>query len=141
MKKISKNPKSKYPLLPIDYQKINYTPEELWKRSVEYFKYCDRYKKPKTLSWFCIYCWIGNWFLNENKKSEQYSSVIEQINLILENYLEEQLFIGKNWTNIQFILNNRFKEKWMNQSKMKVETTSIHPDIKEVLDWIIYKKK
>lgn len=139
MKKISKNPKSKYPLLPIDYQKINYTPEELWKRSVEYFKYCDRYKKPKTLSWLCIYCWIGNWFLNENKKSEQYSGVVGQINLILENYLEEQLFIGKNGTNIQFILNNRFKENWVHQSKMKVETPSINPSVKEILDQIIHK--
>jgi len=29
----------------------------------------------------------------------------------------------------------------MNQSKMKVETTGIHPDVKSILDQIIYKKK
>lgn len=140
MKKTIKSKKNKYPLLPIDYQSINYTPEELRKRAVEYFIYCDRYKKPKTLSWLQIHCGISNWFLNESKKSQQFSVVIVQINLILENYLEEQLLTGKNGNNIQFVLNNRFKENWMNQSKMKVESTSIHPDIKSILDQIIYKK-
>jgi len=141
MKKVIKSKKNKYPLLPIDYQAINYTSEELRKRAVEYFTYCDRYKKHKTLSWFQIHCGISNWFFNENKKSQQFSVVIAQINLILENYLEEQLLTGKNGNNIQFVLNNRFKENWMNQSKMKVETTGIHPDVKSILDQIIYKKK
>ena len=141
MKKVIKPKKSKYPLLPIDYQKINYTPEELWKRSVEYFSNCDRYKKAKTLSWLCIHCWIGIWFFNENKESQQFSSVVAQINLILENYLEEQLLTGKNGTNVQFVLSNRFKGSRVNQSKMKVEATGVHPDVRETLDALIKRSK
>jgi hypothetical protein len=67
--------------------------------------------------------------------------VIAQINLILENYLEEQLLTGKNGASIQFILNNRFKENWMNQSKMRVETTGVHPDVKEIFDEIIRRNR
>ena len=133
--------KAKYPLLPIDYQSINYTPEELWKKAIEYFTYCDKYDKPKTLSWLCISCGVDDWFFNEKRESQQFSRVVDQINLILENYLEEQLLTGKNWTNVQFILNNRFKGKWRNSSNMKVETPTVLPEIKDILDGIIYWKK
>lgn len=138
--KITKQKRIKYPSLPIDYQSINYTAEELYKKAVEFFEYCDQEQKPKTLSGLQIYCWVGTNFLNEKTKSQEFSWVVERINLILENYLEEQLLSGKGWTNIQFVLNNRFKGRWMAQSNMKVEATWIHPDVKEILDRIIKEK-
>lgn len=138
--KTNRSKSIKYPWLPVDYQNINYTPEELWKKAVEFFEFCDKEQKPKTLSWLQLYCWVGDNFFNEKQKSQEFSGVVGKINLVLENYLEEQLITGRNWTNIQFLLNNRFKGRWIAQSNMKIEATGIHPDIKDVLDRIIKKK-
>lgn len=130
--------KDKYPLLPIDYQNINYTPQELWKRSVEYFNQCNKTGRPKTLSWLCLYCWIGKWFFNENKERQDFSVVIEVINLVLENYLEEQLLIWKNNNWIQFILTNRFKKDRIPQAKIQIEdsreSNPYHSVIRNILD-------
>lgn len=98
---------------------------------MEYFKLCDETKRPKTLSWLCIYLWISKDYISEKSKSEDYSETIKQIRNIVENDVEEWILTSKyNPTAWIFNLKNNFGWK----DKTEVDQNVRSADVSDVLD-------
>lgn len=83
------------------WRPLKYEPEELYNEAKEYFDFCDnednRYdkwiagkvRKPKTLSWLCLWLWVAKDYISEKVKDEKFSETIKLIRLQVENDIEE----------------------------------------------------
>lgn len=136
--------KLKYPLdwavtkiLPPVYEQMNYTPQELRYKFTQYIERSDKNGEEVVISWFSVFAQIERHFLQQHKESQEFSSVIDRIYSIFENRYEQK---ASRWENVQYIMNNRFKKE--RESNSKLETTSnVNPEVKDILDKIIYRAK
>ncbi len=126
--------KHKYWWLPMNYQTINYTPQELRYKFVQYIKRANKNWEEIVISWFHVYVWLHRQYLTEHKKSQEYSVIVEGILTVFECRYEQKL---AQWKNVAYLLNNRFRGNWANQSRIKVKISGVHPDVKYIFDSII----
>lgn len=123
-------------ILPNDYKRLKYTPDELWAKFRQRVIRAESHWELPIISWFQNFAQVSTDYLTEKKKSQDFSEVCDAIYQYFEMWAEEKAF---KWENISYWLNNRFKGKW--ESNQKVETTqNINPEIKDILDQIIYWK-
>lgn len=107
---------------------LKYTPEELTKKTNEYFKMCDEKEKPYTISGLCLYLDTTRETIREYELREEFVDTIKRAKQRVENYVEEYSLIGKlNPTVSIFNLKNNFnwKDKTEIDNNVKVEKTSV----------------
>lgn len=123
-------------VLPKVYYNMNYTPEELWKKFIEYVERSDKHNEEVVISGFWVFASLSSTFLTSHRDSLEFSEVVEAIYQVFEYRYEQK---WAKWINIAYLMNNRFK--WKRESTQNInETHNLHPDVKSVLDQIIYKK-
>lgn len=123
-------------VLPAVYEELDYTPNEIWKKFCEYTVRAWSKWENITISWFQVFASVWRNYLNKMEKSQVFGGVVDYIYQSIESFYEDRI---ANWDNLSYIMNNRFKGKW--ESNQKVETTqTVLPEIKDILDWIIYGK-
>lgn len=124
------------------WRPLKYTPEELREKALEYFKLCDETvlsidknswmvtKKPKTLSWLCLYLWVDKEYISEKSKHEEFSVTIKEIRWNVENCIEEWILTwAYNPTSWIFNLKNNFD--WKDKSEIDQKTEHSFPDLSE----------
>lgn len=86
-----------------------FSPEEFETKSNEYLEQCTTNKRPKTLSWLCVFLWVYKDYISEKMKDERFSETIKKIRTIAENDVEEWILTNKyNPTAWIFNLKNNF---------------------------------
>lgn len=122
-------------ILPKIYERIEYTPQELWLKFSQYIERSDKNSEEITISWFSVFAHVSSTYLFDKKWSQDFSNIIDMIMTVYESRYEQ----SAKRADIKYLMNNRFK--WKRESVQKVEEThNLHPDVKWVLDQIIYKK-
>jgi len=90
----------------------------------EYFKYCDGYEKPYTVSGLCIYLDITKETLLNYENKKEFFSTIKKAKLKIENWVEENSLMGKvNPTAAIFNLKNNFG--WKDKQEPQTDTATI----------------
>lgn len=117
-----------------------YTPKTLREQAELYFKNCDklnewltdvRFKKPKTLSWLCLWLNVSKDYISEKAKDDNFSETIKEIRLVVENNIEEWILTNTyNSTSWIFNLKNNFDWK----DKSEVDNTNTNFDATEMLN-------
>ena len=99
---------------------VKFTPEELKQKATEYFSLIDninkkretnwiKIKKPKTITWFCLFAWVDRDYVGDKLKDADYFRTIKEIRMEIENSIEE--WILEEWLNTTawiFNLKNNF---------------------------------
>lgn len=123
-------------ILPKVYERMNYTPQELWLKFTQYIERSDKNSEEITISWFAVFSQTSSKFLTEHKDSQEFSEVVDNIMSTFENRYEQA---AAKWLPVSYIMNNRFKGK--RESVQKNENTEmVNKDVKDILDQIIYNK-
>lgn len=102
---------------PLKYQTV----EEVQKLIDKYFKSCIRtdpetgvetYVRPLTMTGLANALDTDRMTLLDYQKREAFSSTISKAKRKVEEYAEEQLFVGKNPNGVIFNMLNNYKGKW-----------------------------
>jgi hypothetical protein len=123
-------------VLPKVYQRLEYTPQELRKKFIEYVQRSDENNEEITISWFQVYASTWRTYLTDKKECQDFSEVIEAIYESFEYRYEQK---AARWQNMAYILNNRFKWKWESLQKNDNNLTGISQDVATILDKILNK--
>ena len=93
-----------------------YTEEEIFKMKCDdYFKYCDKKKKPYTMSGLALYLDMDRRSLLNYSKDEKFFPTIKKARDRVENFVEERLFDTRA-AGIIFNLKNNFG--WIEEQKI-----------------------
>ena len=115
--------------------RLDYTPQELWKKFKDFVERSDKNGEEITISWFSCYAQIARNYMRDNKNmSQELSTVIDNIMAVYESRYEQKLW---RWENVSYLMNNRFK--WDRESRTNVDSShTIKSDVKWVLDEITW---
>lgn len=104
------------------------TPEELVNIIKEYFDYCDKKKKPYTISGLALYMGLTTKRLREYEKNypgTEYAEIIERAKQTIETYTAEATFDNKTFQGAKFNLQNNFGWSDKQDTNLSGEITEI----------------
>ena len=104
------------------------TPEELVNIITEYFKNCDRNKKPYTISGLALYIGLSTETLRRYEKEygdTEYADIIKRAKQTVEVYTAEATFDNKKFQGAKFNLQNNFGWSDKQDTNLSGEVTEI----------------
>lgn len=104
------------------------TPEELVSVVKEYFDYCDKNRKPYTISGLALYLGLTTKRLRDYEKDfpgTEYAEIIERAKQTIETYTAEATFDNKRFQGAKFNLQNNFGWAEKQDSNISGEITEI----------------
>lgn len=105
------------------------TPEELVDVITEYFKNCDKHRKPYTISGLALYIGLSTETLRRYEKEygdTEYADIIKRAKQTVEVYTAEATFDNKRFQGAKFNLQNNFG--WSDK-----QDTNISGEISEIV--------
>lgn len=104
------------------------TPEELVEIITNYFKDCDKRRKPYTVSGLALYIGLTTQRLRDYEKDykgTEYAEIIERAKQTIEAYTAEATFDNKKFQGAKFNLQNNFGWAEKQDTNLSGEVTEI----------------
>ena len=117
-----------------------YTPEEIYEEAQKFFEYCNetiletsywkKIKKPKTLSWLCLWLKVSKDYISEKAKDPNFSELIKLIRLEVENDIEISAML---WFINTTIAAKNLSANFDWREKSEVDNTNKNVDLNDTL--------
>jgi len=105
------------------------TIEDMQKKIDNYFDYCEKNKKPFTVSGLAFALGLSREQLNVYCKRENFADILKKAKARIEQYLEEKLVSGSCVTGVIFTLKNNFG--WADRQDIVIPSGGINIIVKE----------
>ena len=105
------------------------TIEDMQKKIDNYFDYCEKNKKPFTVSGLAFALGLSREQLNVYCKRENFADTLKKAKARIEQYLEEKLVSGSCVTGVIFSLKNNFG--WADRQDIVIPSGGINIIVKE----------
>jgi len=106
------------------------SPEEMQEKIDAYFKSCyinidgfERNIRPLTISGLAYHLETTREILMDYQNRPEFSNTVKRAKHRIENYAEEQLFVGKNTAGVIFNMINNYPNNWKNIQEVKNTNT------------------